>query len=643
MLGTAGHVDHGKTALVKLFTGCDTDTLVEEKQRQMTIDLGFARCRLANDRIVGVVDVPGHLDFIRNMVAGAHGIDVVILVVAADDGVMPQTVEHLRIMSLLGKRHGLVALTKIDLVSEERRREVIDSVKNLLRGTFLEGAPICPISNVTGEGYQEFFRALNAVVDQCEDRPALGPFRMWVDDSFSIRGVGTVITGIPTHGSVRRGDKVCLLPGRLEGRVRGMQVYGEEVEQGFSGECVALNIPEFEADLLRRGMVLCAPEVGFEYEIVEAELTLLPEAEGILKHASEVQVHLGTAFTVARVYLLEADKLHPGETQVSQLRFAKPIPVVTGERFVIRAMLSGGINRYLTTVGGGCIIGTRNARIKRRSPEVLSQLQQRRAALGNPEAWCECILKEYRSGISVDVLLRETLLTKAELTHILSKFEEVGVARCAPTGKWVHRSRIRELGGSIASILDKYCARNPHRLGASVEEICVESGVEPALVELALNWLKEEGLVQETSRLFAPAGWKPKIADELLDLIELVDSEVESLGFNAPTLEEIANRLQRSSEKILRALMVLCDRGRVVRIPDKRYLHVTALEKAKNTAINLFRHSIVFTTMDFRDALGVSRKYAIPILDYLDQIGFTVRNGNKRTPGVAAKSRLQKG
>ncbi len=224
MLGTAGHVDHGKTALVKMLTGCDTDTLAEEKQRGLTIDLGFARCQMSDKRVVGVVDVPGHVDFIRNMAAGAQGIDVVIFVVAADDGIMPQTHEHLHILTLMGLRHGLVALTKTDLVDEARKAYVIQDLRRLLAGTFLADAPICPLSNITGEGYGDFFDTLNQVLAQCGDRPCAGLFRLWVEDVFTIRGSGTVITGIPAHGKAGIGDEVQRLPTAQLGQFRRMQV-----------------------------------------------------------------------------------------------------------------------------------------------------------------------------------------------------------------------------------------------------------------------------------------------------------------------------------------------------------------------------------------------------------------------------------
>ena len=310
MLGTAGHVDHGKTALVKLLTGCETDTLEEEKQRGLTIDLGFAPCRLSDERVVGVVDVPGHVDFIRNMVAGAHGIDVVIFVVAADDGIMPQTLEHLHILTLMGLRHGVVALTKVDLVDAGRREFVVRDLGRLLAGTFLAEAPVCPVSNVTGEGLRRVLRhVLNRVVSACEARPCHGLFRVWVEDVFTIRGSGTVVTGIPTSGTVRPGDTLRLPDLGLTGRVRKLQVYGEDADEGRAGECVALNLPELDHERVRRGMVLCGSESLEAVHLFEAELRLLESVPTPIKDGAEVQLHVGTASGQAGVAMLESQRM----------------------------------------------------------------------------------------------------------------------------------------------------------------------------------------------------------------------------------------------------------------------------------------------------------------------------------------------
>ena len=275
MLGTAGHVDHGKTALVKLLTGCETDVLAAEKERGLTIELGFAPCRMSDERIVGIVDVPGHVDFIRNMVAGAHGVDVVIFVVAADDGVMPQTREHLDILTLMGVRRGIVALTKIDMVDADLRELVTEEVGEFVKGTFLEAAPICPISNVTGEGYEGLFEELNKAVAACEQREVTGLFRLWIERVFTIRGFGTVVSGVASSGEVRVGDRLAVVPGGGAGRVRCLEVYGQEADLGRAGECVALNLTDVGQDNLARGLVVCQGDALQPVSMVEAELRLL--------------------------------------------------------------------------------------------------------------------------------------------------------------------------------------------------------------------------------------------------------------------------------------------------------------------------------------------------------------------------------
>ena len=416
MLGTAGHVDHGKTALVKLLTGCETDTLAEEKQRGLTIDLGFAPCRLADERVVGVVDVPGHVDFIRNMVAGAHGLDVVIFVVAADDGIMPQTHEHLHILTLMGLRHGLVALTKIDLVEPQRRQAVIEDLRRLLAGTFLANAPVCPLSNITGEGFEGFFDALNEVVASCEERPASGLFRLWVEDVFTIRGPGTVITGIPTRGRVGLGDTLTLLPPGRGGHVRRMQVYGEDASEARAGECVALNLPEMDHLEVRRGMLLCASAALEPAAMAEAELLVLDSVKGQLDDFIEAHLHIGTASVLARVAMLETTRMSAGQRQMVQLRLAEPLPLVPGERYVLRANLAGPGHSGLVTVGGGRILGVSNQRLRRKKQWTLDALAARRQALDDPSAWCELMLRENRQPLSLRDLEKKCLLRPDELT-----------------------------------------------------------------------------------------------------------------------------------------------------------------------------------------------------------------------------------
>ena len=641
MLGTAGHVDHGKTALVKLLTGCETDTLAEEKQRGLTIDLGFAPCRLADQRVVGVVDVPGHVDFIRNMVAGAHGIDVVILVVAADDGIMPQTHEHLHILTLMGLRHGLVALTKIDLVDQSRRDFVIQDLRRLLAGTFLANAPICPMSNITGEGFECFFDALNQVVSACGDRSGSGWFRMWVEDVFTIRGSGTVISGIPVSGRVKPGDALHLLPAGLAGRVRRMQVYGEEAAEGRAGECVALNIPEMDHQLVRRGGVLCESNALPSVTMAEAELRILDFIKGTIGDYIEARLHIGTAAVPARLAMLEHTEMTGGQTQMIQLRLAEPLPLAPGERFVVRANIAEAGVSGLTTIGGGQILGVSNVRQRRRKQQTLGALVARREVAGDSARWCERMLRESETPATIVQLQPQCLMRSEEITAVLERLRTEGRALPAGGGGWLHREVVQKTAAGLLAAVEAFHAANPQRAGVNREELLAVMKTDARLLDLAVESLLETKQVERNGNVLARAGWKVRVADRDQRLCDQISAKLQTAGWAPPTLEELAAALAEPLPRITAMARLLAERGILFRLDDRVWMHRDAVEAGKLTALKLFRKSPGFTTMDFRDALGVSRKYAVPLVDYFDKIRFTVRTGNNRTPGVEARKFLQ--
>ena len=640
MLGTAGHVDHGKTALVKLLTGCETDTLAEEKRRGLTIDLGFAPCRLADERIVGVVDVPGHVDFIRNMVAGAHGVDVVILVVAADDGIMPQTREHLHILTLMGLRHGLVALTKIDLVEDTRRSAVIDELRGLLTGTFLASAPICPVSNITGEGYEGFFEALNEIVNRCEDRSSSGLFRLWVEDVFTIRGQGTVITGIPSSGWVRMGDPLALLPEGRSGHVRRMQVYGADATEARAGECVALNLPELDHQEVRRGMVICAPGAATPVSMAEAELHILPSVPGKIEDFLEVHLHVGTASVLARVAMLETTEMTAGQKQMVQLRLAEPLPLVSGDRFVVRANLPSQEQTGLATIGGGRILGLSNVRLRRKKPWTLTALAARRDALDDPERWCELMLREGPPLSSVE-LEKQCLLRSAELAALLDKLRADGRAIALPNGSFTHRDVVAATARLMLEAMESFHAANPQRSGLSRDELFLRAGRGAELCELAVASLLKAGQLAYQGAVFTRAGWSARISNREQQLGDRVAAAFRAAGSVAPTAAELGATLAEPTPRVEKAIGLLVEQAVLIRLDDRLCLHREAVEGAKAVALRLFAQKPLFSTMAFRDALGVSRKYAVPVLDYLDRIRFTVRSGNERTPGVEARKLMK--
>ncbi|MCX6902781.1 MAG: selenocysteine-specific translation elongation factor [Verrucomicrobia bacterium] len=573
MLGTAGHVDHGKTALVKVLTGCDTDTLAEEKQRGLTIDLGFAPCRLAGNRVVGIVDVPGHVDFIRNMVAGAHGIDVVMFVVAADDGIMPQTHEHLHILTLMGLRHGLVALTKIDLVESGRRQDVVDHLRGLLAGTFLEAAPVCPLSNVTSEGFEQFFEELNRVVDACEDRPSSGLFRVWVEDVFTIRGSGTVITGIPSSGTVRVGDKLHLAPGGLSGHVRRMQVYGEESPEARAGECVALNLPEIDHQAVHRGQVLCEADALASVTMAEAELRILPSIKGRIEDYMEVHLHLGTASSLARLAMLENSEMTAGQRQMVQLRLTEPVALAPGHRFVVRASVADGSGGGLTTIGGGTILGAGNVRLRRKKPWTLEALSARREALGHTERWCDLMAREQATPLAADEFRRKCLMKLEEFAAITGALRAAGTLVQTSTGTWVHRDVIEQAASKLCLALQAFHAANPQRAGLGREELFSTVGGDVALLELAAAVLLQTKRVVSNGTVYAQTGWSPKVADRDQQLCERITDTLRKSGWSPPGSAEIAAALGELPPKIERFSRLLVERGVVVRLDERILMH----------------------------------------------------------------------
>jgi selenocysteine-specific elongation factor len=639
MLGTAGHVDHGKTALVKLLTGCETDTLAEEKQRGLTIDLGFAPCRLADDRIVGIVDVPGHVDFIRNMVAGAHGLDVVMFVVAADDGIMPQTHEHLHILTLMGVQHGLVALTKIDLVEPARRGEVVQQLRSLLAGTFLAQAPICPISNITGEGFEGFFDALNQAVADCGERPCGGPFRVWVEDSFTIRGAGTVITGIPTSGTARIGEALTLLPGSVDGHLRRLQVYGEDATEARAGECAALNIPEIDHLAVRRGMLLCAADSLSPVTMVEAELRILDFVKGKIDDFLQVHLHVGTASVLANVAMLENSHMTAGQQQMVQLRLTDPLPIVPGERFVLRANVSSDEQSGLITIGGGRILGTSNVRLRRKKTWTLASLAARREAIDQPERWCELNLREAGQPLTAPRLAIQCFLRPDELAPLIQSLSAQGRVVQLPGGEFAHSELIQQTAAKMLTTLASFHGANPHRAGMGPGELFA-SALNPAVGQLAIESLLRTKKIVPHGEVFAQAGWTPRLADPDQQLCDAIADAFKAAGWAGPTASDLAASLRQPLSRIEKLIQLFVDRGVLIRLDPKICIHREALQSAKDIALRLFARKPSFSTMEFRDALGVSRKFAVPLLDYFDRIRFTVRTGHDRTAGVEAKKLL---
>jgi len=639
ILGTAGHIDHGKTALIKALTGTDTDRLPQEKERGITIDIGFAFLDVGDYRL-GIVDVPGHERLVKTMVAGASGMDAVVLVVAADDGVMPQTREHLDILTLMGVSHGLVALTKIDLVDEELGRMVADEVRGFLRGTFLEEAPICPISNVTGDGFDGFFAALNRAVDAARPHQDEGLFRLWIERSFPVQGFGTVVSGIPSRGRVRVGDRLRVVPGDRVGRVRGMEVYAQASDTGQAGQCVALNIPDVDIAHLSRGRVLVADDACRAVTMVEADLTLLPAVPHPVKDYIEVHVHVGTAEVMANVALLERDTLAPGLSQLVQLRLREPLGLAPGERFVIRSSVPGLAGGRVTTIGGGRILGAGDRRLRRKRPWTIAALTRRARALDSPPDWCALCLAEAARPLAGRDLAREAQVPPESIEALLAGPLADGRVVALDAGRFLHRRTIDDAEQAVLEQVDAFHDANPMRLGIEEARLAAAVGGDQQVFAAALAGLIDRAELCRNGTVIASPGRTAAVSDEDRRLFERIEAALKAAHLAPPLAETLADDLGEPVERVNEMLRLLVDAGTVVRLDRKVAMHRDAVAAAEAVVLDLFAGANSFETVRFRDALGVSRKYAVPLLDYFDTVRLTVRSASRRRPGARAREQL---
>jgi selenocysteine-specific elongation factor len=627
-LGTAGHIDHGKTSLVRALTGAegDTDRLKEERERGLTIEIGYAEWRLADGTEVGIVDVPGHERFVRNMVAGATGMDCVLLVVAADDGVMPQTREHLQIMTLLGLRTGAVALTKIDLVDPEMRELVVEDVRGLLEGTFLAGAPLFAVSSATGEGVPELRAGLEALLRGLPARDAAGPFRMPVQRVFTVKGHGTVATGIPISGTVRRDDRLELLPAGKTCRVRGLQVYHREAAEASAGHRAALNLADIDYKAAGRGDVLAEPGIFRPATLLDVRFRCTAADRGVVAHRLPVKLLVGTAEEEGRLLLLEGDSVAAGEEVYAQVRVAAPVVAAPGDRFILRTPSPP------CTVGGGVVLGEAARRRPRRRPATLEALREREAGLADPAAAARAALREAgAAGADERALAAAVKRRPAEARAILERLAAEGTARAVAGGAYLHAAAWEEVRAAVLRALEAFHASHRLRDAMRLAELRGAVKAPEAVVDAACASLAEEGRAESLpggrARLRGKGAALSAKEEALLARLEDLLREG---GFATPREDEIPARLDAAPEPVQGLLGLLVERGTVLRLKDGVVLHAASVEDAKRLIAARIREAGALVPADLKDLLGATRKFGIPFLEHLDSTGFTVRVGDRR-------------
>ena len=641
MVCTAGHVDHGKTRLVNLLTGCQTDRLKEEQERGLTIELGFAPCVLGDGIGVGIVDVPGHEKFIRNMVAGVSGIGMTILVIAANDGVMPQTVEHLRILEFMGVSRGMVALTKTDLVEPYRIREAQEEVREFLKGTFLEGAPVCSVSAETFEGYPEFYSTLAGEVKRLVKQRREGVFRMPVEQVFSRKGQGLVVMGIPIEGTVAIGDQVELVPGGYTGRIRGVQQFGRDTGRGEYGQCLALNIPDLAKTPPLRGQVLGLPGYLSPHCSFHVRLHAVPGLEHPLKNAEEIKFHTGTSEETGKLYLLE-NKTLAGGSALATVVLNAPAVAAIHDRFIIRRASPA------TTVAGGEILALSESQEKPRRRQALEQVQAYESVLeglnpSSPEGMerrVEHLLHANGMRESTAGEVSKGLLLPVEIViGALSASVERGNVRPLGPDLFIHAASFTRLLGEIKEKLEG-AASGTGALTLSMADLQKGSGCSIRLWKAVEEELRREGLVARQGSTLILSGAAENMSEADRNIVEGVLALYEETGFSSPRPEEVPELIGAPEKAVTRLMKYLYGRQMLIRLGENVILSRTAFLNAQDMVVRTILEEGEVDSADFKYQINSSRKYALAILDHLDALRVTIRSGNIRKLSVDYKRRM---
>ncbi len=627
VLGTAGHVDHGKTSLIKALTGIDTDRLKEEKERGITIELGFASLSLPSGHTLGIVDVPGHEKFIKHMVAGAAGIDLVLMVIAADEGIMPQTKEHLQICSLLGITTGLVALTKIDLVDKDWLELVRSEITDYLKGTFLENASIVPVSAVKETGVQALLTEIDKTVDQLKEKTDDGIFRLPVDRIFTMKGFGTVVTGTLISDKIKVAEDIQILPEDISARIRGIQVHNAPVEEAFAGQRTALNLQGIEKSTLERGNVLVRPQTVWPTQRLDVAFEYLAGNTRKLKNRALVRLHTGTTEIMTRIVLLDADELSPGEKSFAQLILADADVVVAGDHFVLRSYSP------VTTIGGGRILDPLPGKHKRKNIKILDDLQTlQNGAL--PEKISILLERAGFAGINIRSLafrlgvhvkkIREALekLFSSRQAILLSSDDTTSISALLYT-------QLEEL---IIKSLADYHKKNPLKEGISREELkaALAATVSAKLFNMILASLgKKEVLVSDKDNVRL-ASYLVQLAGEEDALRQSIASTYMQAGLTPPSLSDVMNGFKDSKGKAQHIVKLMLKDGELIKINEDLCFAREALTKLREDYKAKLARDGQATPATFKELTGLSRKYIIPLMEYFDVSKLTVRVGDHR-------------
>ncbi len=625
ILGTAGHIDHGKTALIKTLTGIDTDRLKEEKERGITIELGFAYLDLPSGERLGIIDVPGHEKFIKNMVSGSGGIDITALIVAADEGIMPQTIEHMNILKLLGIHLGLIVITKIDLVEPDFCDLVEEEITDFVKGTFLEGSPIVRVSSVTGHGIDELISVLDDMVSKVEGRMTSGIFRLPVDRVFTMKGFGTVITGTLQSGGVKTGEEVEISPRGTVAKIRGIQIHGSKKDEALAGTRTAINLSGIDKDRIMRGDVLISPGALEPSYMIDARFTYLSDAPKNLKNRVRVRLHIGTSEVESNVILLDKEEITPGEEAFVQIRLTEPVLALPGDRFVIRSLSP------TYTIGGGEILRSHPKKHKRFKEETIKDFET--LILGNLEDKAVVFLKDAGYfGVALSELGKRMAASDDETRKILDELVKDGIAVPIDKDRYIDGESYGRLHTIVTKLTEDYHAKNPTGGGIPKEELLGKMPwgvVSKTLMKLIDDLVGDDKIVIIKDKI-ALKGHKVVLGkkDE-----EVLNSALELIGkahLSPPSTQEISEALSFPDAEIKKLLAWASGDGKIIRVKENLYFDAKAIGEIKEKLISYLKENGEIDTQKMKEMTGATRKYTIPLLEYFDGEKVTIRIGDVR-------------
>jgi len=639
ILGTSGHIDHGTTALVKSLTGVDTDRLKEEKRRGITIELGFTSLLLPSGQRLGIVDMPGHEKFVDHMVAGASGIDLVLLVVAADEGVMPQTVEHLDICRFLGIDKGLVALTKVDLVDDEMITMATDDVTELIQGTFLEGSPIVPFSSVSGEGKDALVREMDRILEHSSPKTSEGVTRMPIDRVFTMKGFGTVVTGTLLSGKLRVGERVDILPSGQQAKIRGLQVYNQSVKEATAGSRTAVNLQGIEKSLIQRGEILAEPGCFQPSHRVYASFRYLPQSNRPLPDRFRLTFHWGTARSFGRIHFLSgAETLEPGNEELVQIQLEKPFFPVFGDRWISRDFSTN------QTLGGGVILDAHSRKFKKKQRETLLPWLQRLRKQAPEDRILYFLWKRKSRGGTVKEMAVWTQLGVPAVDRIcrdLAGRDEV--VEVDPESRTFLRTEVLgHLEETILEQLRSFHQEVPYQAGIKKEVLAnrLEEPPLDSLLTFALNRLSDRGSIILERDGIRQATHRVRLSEKDQARSEQIQKILEEKGVMPPTVKELGSEVGLKEESLRSLLGYMEGQGHVIKVTDTLFFPSGVVEDLKQRLLLYLEEHGEVDAGAFKTLSQTTRKYTIPLLEYFDRIRLTLRLGDCR---VLRERRVEEG